>query len=147
MSNKNFVLCILTTLLTLSCIQAQEAKVLARHPGDIIKFEIKFDGPNAEKITRVNGGLNLEGQIPNDQAGFVNSFGGNSTTPSSPKSFDLQLKVPDNIATGNYTLSLTGFAAEGYGDYANGRDFMLPPIHIENPKKFTPPSITVKQLP
>jgi len=64
-----------------------------------------------------------------------------------PKTFDLELKVPDNTATGDYVLAFSATAAEGSADYSNGRDFNIPPIRIENPRTFTPPSVTVKQLP
>jgi hypothetical protein len=138
---------IVVGLVSLAFGQTQEARPLARHPGEVIKFQIKFDGPNADKITRVNGGFNLNGPVPKDQAGFDHGIGASTKAPSSPKTFDLELNVPDNIATGEYTLGFTGFAAEGYGEYANGQDFNIPPIHIENPKKFMPPSVTVKQLP
>jgi hypothetical protein len=127
--------------------QSQEAEPLAWHPGEVIKFRITFDGPDADKITRVNGGLNLDGPVPKDQGGFDHGIGASTKAPSSPRTFDLELKVSDNIATGEYTLHFAGIAAEGYGEYANGRDFTIPPIHIENPKKFVPPSVTIKQLP
>jgi hypothetical protein len=140
-------LTLVLVLLNLAAMQAQDAHPLPRHPGDVIKYEIKFDGPNADKITRVGGGLNITQQIPKDQAGFAGNVGATINAPSSPKTFILELKVPDNIATGDYTLAFTAYAAEGYGNYANGQDFKLPSVHIENPKKFSPPSVTVTPLP
>jgi hypothetical protein len=134
-------------LLSLNTMQAQGPGPLPRHPGDVIKYQIVFDGPNADKITRVNGNLGHTGPMPKDQAGFAGGINSGNLTPSSPRTFILEFKVPDNIATGDYVLSFTGFAAEGYGNYANGQDFNVSLIHIENPKTFTPPGVKVTPLP
>ncbi len=146
MSSRVFKL-LFPVLLSFSAVHAQEAKPLPRHPGDVIKYEIKFDGPNADKITRVYASLGSTQAIPKDQAGFAGGFNANSPTPSSPKTFILEFTVPDNIATNDYVLSFEAFAAEGYGNYSNKQDFTVPLVHIENSKTFTPPTATVKPLP
>ena len=97
----------LTVLLACSISQAQEAHPLPRHPGDVIKFEIKFDGPNAGKIDSVSGGLGLRSAVPKDQAGFRPGFGANGS-PLAPDTFRLELTVPNNAATGDYYLQLRG---------------------------------------
>jgi hypothetical protein len=148
MSNMKAAFClVITVLLSLSFVQAQEAKPLARHPGDVIQFQVKFSGPNADKIKGVQGGLDLNGSIPKDQAGFRNGFGVDKLSNPSPNTFVIGLTVPSDIATGDYTLSLTASAVEGSAAYVNGTDYNVPLIHIENPKKFTPPSITVTPIP
>ena len=146
MANRVFKFLIIG-LLSSALAQAQGPEPLPRHPGDVIKYEINFDGPNADKITRVNGWLGLRGPIPKDQAGFNNSFGADSRVASSPNTFTLEMKVPDNIANGDYYLTFSALASEGSGNYNDGQEFTVPPIHIENPKTFTPPSVKVKQLP
>jgi hypothetical protein len=142
-------LCKLLVALALSVplLQAQVAAPLARHPGDVIKYRIMFDGPNADKITRLSASLGIDGPVPKDQAGFSNNFNANTNAPVSPKTFDVELKVPDNIANGDYVLSIQASASEGYGNYRNGQEFTVPPVHIENPKKFTPPGVKVTPLP
>jgi hypothetical protein len=133
-------------LLSLALVRAQEAKPLARHPGNVIKYQIKFDGPNADKINHVHGWLSSRVPVPKEQAGFINGFGVDGHM-SSPKTFDLELKVPENIANGDYSLNFSASADEGSGNYTDGQEFNVPSIRIENPKTFVPPSVTVKELP
>jgi hypothetical protein len=133
-------------LLSFALAQAQEAKPLARHPGDVIKYEIKFDGPNAKKVIRVAASLSLQTPAQKDQAGFLGTIGGVNTSPSSPKTFDVEITVPEKAATGDYSLTFTGYSDEGYGNYTNGQEFHVPLVHIENPKTFMPPSVTVKPI-
>jgi hypothetical protein len=137
----------ITTILSLGLSQAQEAAPLARHPGDVIKYRLVFDGPNADKITHVTAAMGVRGPTPKDQAGFDNVFAASNVLPASPKTFELEIKVPLSIATGDYHLSFTAFATEGFGNYADGQEFHTPPIHIENPKNFTPPAVTVTPQP
>jgi hypothetical protein len=135
-------------LLSLGIASAQEAKTLPRHPGDVIKYEIKFDGPNADKMKSLLASMGLTTSVPKDQSGFASSFGTTGwISPSSPATFKVEMTVPPDIATGDYSLSLTARADEGRANYANGQDFTVPPIHIENPKKFTPPGVKVTPLP
>jgi hypothetical protein len=137
----------LAILSTLSLSQAQGAHALPRHPGDVIKFEIKFDGPNADRIKTVNAGLGMRVGPPKDQAGFTNGFGGRSNSPSSPNTFVVEMTVPDNIATGDYFLNVGANATEGSANYSDGQEFNVPAVHIENPKTFMPPGVKVTPLP
>jgi hypothetical protein len=126
----------------------QEAKVQPLHPGDVIKFEIKFDGPNADKVKTVNAGLTTRMSPPKDQSGFSNGFGTQRQyPPTSPNTFVVEMTVPDNAVTGDYSLWVGATATEGSANYADGQEFHFPIVHIENPRKFTPPAINVKQLP
>ncbi|MFZ0773515.1 MAG: hypothetical protein WCA49_08560 [Candidatus Sulfotelmatobacter sp.] len=139
---------VLAVLFGLSPAQAQEAKPLPRHPGDVIKYEIKFDGPNADKIKTVSASLGMRVGPPKDQAGFNNGFGTQgSTRPSAPNTFIVEMTVPDNAATGDYYLNVGASATAGSAGYSDGQEFNTPPIHIENPKTFTPPGIKVTPLP
>lgn len=142
---KSVLLAVLLACMACSFLQAQEAKLLPKHPGDVIKYEIKFDGPNADRIKTVYARMNTR-QVPPDQAGFTGQFDTRGPVPSSsPKAFIVEMKIPDNAATGDYRLSLNATADEGSADYADGQEFDIPAIRVENPRKFTPPSITVKE--
>jgi hypothetical protein len=146
---KKIIKCVISCFLSLGVMLAQEAKPLPRHPGDVIKYEIRFDGPNADKIKQVLGSLGIRGAIPKDQSGFDGSF---STAgwigPSSPGTFRIEFTIPSNIATGDYALAnVNARADEGAAGYQNGQEFTVPPIHIENPKTFSPPGIKVTPLP
>jgi hypothetical protein len=136
-----------TILLTLSFSQAQDAKVLPKHPRDVIKFDIKFDGPNAARIKTIGGGLSLRVGASKDQSGFRGGFGAGGIPPASLNTFHFELTVPNDIATGDYFLGISANADEGSASYQAGQEFQLPPIHIENPKTFVPPAVTVKELP
>lgn len=131
----------------LGIVQAQDAKPLPRHPGELIKYQIKFDGPNADRIKTVNANLSLRIQGPKDQAGFNGGMQTNGIPPSTPRNFELTFKVPENAANGDYFLSFSALADEGYGNYTDGQEFNVPPVRVENPKKFTPPEVTVTPLP
>jgi hypothetical protein len=138
---------VIAALLSLGFLHAQVAAPLARHPGDVVKYEIKFDGPNADRIKTVYARMNM-GQPPKDQAGFTSQFNTpGQVQPSSPKTFLIEMKVPDNAANGEYTLFVTATADEGSANYQEGQEFNVPPVHIENPKKFVPPSVKVTPLP
>ena len=138
----------LAICLSLGLSQAQDAKPLARHPGDVIKYEIKFDGPNADKIKTVFARMNATGLVPKDQSGFATQFNPPGDVPaSSPKTFIVEMKIPDNAATGEYRLHVTATAEEGRAEYESGQEFNVPTIHVENPRTFTPPGIAVKPLP
>jgi hypothetical protein len=135
------------TLLSLGIAHAQEAKELAKHPGDILKFEIVFEGPNADKIKTVGASLSMQVGPPKDQAGFTNGFGTERQfSPTSQKTFVVEITVPPNAATGDYFISVGATATEGSASYSNGNGFTISPIHVENPKTFTPPKIEVKEL-
>ncbi len=138
---------IIVGLLSSAFMQAQGPGPLPRHPGDVIKYEIRFDGPNADKIKTVSAQM-VTNSIPRDQSGFTNGFGtSHQFTPSSPKTFDIEMTIPNNIATGDYRLnSIDARADEGAPTYSN-QDYSVPIIHIENPRTFTPPGISVKPLP
>jgi len=134
-------------LSSLGVAHAQDAKVLPKHPGDNVKYEVKFDGPNADKIRTVNAGLRMRGDTPKDQVGFSAYIPDDGVSPSPSRAFELTFRIPENAANGDYYLNLSAIAEEGSGDYRDGQEFNAPPIRIENPRTFTPPGITVKPLP
>jgi hypothetical protein len=134
-------------LLSSAFVQAQETpKPLPRHPGDVVKYEITFSGPNAGKIKMLFARMNTQ-TIPKDQVGFTGQFNTPGQVQVSSPTIVVEMKIPDNIATGEYRLSLSATASEGSADYADGQDFNVPAVRVENPRTFTPPAITVKPLP
>lgn len=138
---------VVAALLSLSFLQAQEARVLARHPGDAIKFEIKFDGPDAGKVTGVSLHFGLKGSAPADQVGFNEGLDGGSQTQSSPHTFIVEVKIAENDATGTYTLNQVSAGGPVGGKTYAPPDFQSFTVLVENPKTFVPPKVTVKQLP
>src|ERR1700690_1692341 len=87
-------LCFGLAVLWCGISQAQVTE-LAKHPGDVIKFEIKFDGPNADKVKTVTASLGMKNGPPKDQAGFNNGFGtAHPFQPSTPKTFVIEMTVP-----------------------------------------------------
>src|SRR5580698_7393685 len=86
-------------VLSLCVARAQEAKPLPRHPGDTIKIEIKFGGPNADKFKSVDANFGLRGPLLKDQSGFRGGFGASVAVSSPGDTFRLEMKIPENIAT------------------------------------------------
>jgi hypothetical protein len=134
-------------LLSLSAIHAQEAKPKPLHPGDVLKFELTFSGPDADKIKNASLSVYFGGPIPANQAGFGNGFGGRGNL-TSPHTFRVELTIPDSIATGDYVVNRIDASPEnGVGSATYTSGFGTFTYHIENPKTFTAPTVTVKPLP
>ena len=136
-------------LLSSAFVRAQETpKPLPRHPGDVVKYEIKFDGSNAEKIKTVSTRMYLDGTIQKDQSGFTPQFNTpGQVQPIAPTTFIVEMKVPPDIATGEYRLYVNAYATEGSVQYSDMQDSNVPAIRIENPAMFTPPGIKFTPLP
>ena len=147
MTKSLYLACALSAL-TLNAF-SQTATELPKHPGDVLKFEVKFSGPDASKVKQVKVAFYLKGGTPPaNQSGFMANFGGVQVPSITPNTFQPQATIPDQIASGDYTLEVDAIT-DGIGSagYADGRDFHLHMIHIDNPKTFTPPSITVTERP
>jgi len=116
-----------------------------RRPGDVIRIEVKFDGPDANKIKSIVLYLSAVGSIPGNQIGFQNGFGGDWTDAASPHTFETEVKIPANVATGDYKLSINARAEAGSTQYVAGDQFHLPLFHIKNERSFVPPTVTVTE--
>jgi hypothetical protein len=136
------------TLFGFGVMQAQQATELAKHPQETLKFEVKLEGQDAQKIKSVSLYLAMKaGSVPTDQPGFTNGCRGGNAAPISIGIFRPEITIPDNIANGDYILIVTANADPGSTDYVAGKQFQLHDFHIENPKTFTPPSkIEVKEV-
>src|SRR5208282_4476741 len=87
---KHFLSIPLITAMVCHAVSAQQVTDF-RRPGDVIRVEIKFDGPDAEKITHVSLYLSKpDGSAPKDQIGFAVGFNGPNYSPSSPHTFTLK---------------------------------------------------------
>jgi hypothetical protein len=134
-------------LLCLCELHAQEVKQLPKHPGDVIKFEVTFQGVDADKITAVYTQLQSPAQPSPEQAGFTGNLNSSDFQRVSPGIFDIEVKVPDNALTGDYTLRLDVRSNSIQLNYFAGQQFQMRPVHIENLRKFVQPAVQVAQLP
>jgi hypothetical protein len=132
-------------LLSLNCTHAQELKEQPLHPGDILRFEITFSGPDADKIKQASLNLGLKGSVNADQAGFADGLGAQGQLVS-PHIFHVEIKIPENIATGDYVLGRVDASAD-VGRVAYTTGFSAHLYHVENPRTFTAPTVNVKPLP
>jgi hypothetical protein len=133
----------IAALLGGSLLAAQKVTEFKR-PGDIIRLEIKFDGPDATKVKTVSIRLNATVGPPSDQSQFRTSFtSSKSFPPTSPNTFYADATIPDTIASGDYVLYVDAQAETGGAQYTSGNQFQLPPFHIRNERTFKPPQITV----
>ena len=141
----NLTSIVFTILLACSLSQAKDAKELAIRPGDTLRFEVKFEGPDAGKITQITLFLRSKTGEPADQVGFGEVVQSPPFKPLSLNTFQAEIKITDNIATGDYVLQIGAEAVQGGVSYDAGKQFQLHSFHIDNSRKFTPPKITVKE--
>jgi hypothetical protein len=129
----------------LSLAHAQELKVQPLQPGNVLRFEVTFSGPDADKIKRMSLVVGLKGSAPPNQAGFNEGFGAQGQLVST-HTFHVDIKIPDNAATGDYIVRRVDANSDlGSAAYTSG--FSTTTYHIENPQTFTPPTVSVKPLP
>jgi hypothetical protein len=134
------------TLLSLGIAQAQQAAELAKHPGEVIKLEVKFDGPDGAKIITIYANLSTQTERPPDQAGFMNNFPGEFKLIS-PGLFEGDFKIPDTALSGDYKLQSMDVRAPGIQlTYNEGKQYNLHEFRIENKNKFVQPPITIKEV-
>lgn len=137
---------VLTIILSLNFSQAQEP--LPVHPGYTIKLDVKFDGPDANKIKTVSLylGPKAGSTVPTDQRGFTNGFRAPSVQ-SIDGVFHPELTIPPDFANGDYVLTITAIAQIGSVDYTAGDQFQLHDFHVQNKSTLVAPKINVKELP
>jgi hypothetical protein len=139
---------IVALLTTGGVVRAQEAKELPIHPDRTIKFDVKFDGPDAAKITAVSVTLHIpNGHVPDNQIGFSPEVNGDQASIAPDKHFYPEVTIRNTTASGSYELLVSVFTNTGRFTYTAGNEFPLHVFHVENPATFTPPHITVKELP
>jgi hypothetical protein len=133
----------IAALLGGSLLAAQEVTEFKR-PGDVVRFEIKFSGPDAVKVKAVSLQLNAKVGPPDDQSGFTTAFTSmKSFGPSAPNTFEAEVAVPENIASGDYVLYINAQAETGAARYESGQQFQLPLLHVRNDRTFKAPQVTV----
>jgi hypothetical protein len=130
-----------------SLLAAQEVTEFKR-PGEVVRFEIKFSGPDAAKVKAVSLQLNAKVGPSGDQSGFTTVFTSTkSFGPSAPNTFEAEAKVPENIASGDYVLYINAQAETGAARYESGQQFQLPLLHVRNDSMFKAPQVAVVELP
>ena len=139
---------VIAAVLGLTAARSQEARELPLHPGNTLKFDIKFDGPDAAKVKTVRVYLAWKmGDIHPDQPGFQQGLNGTESGPTGPNSFRPEITLPDNIASGEYTLFVVANFNPGTVQYKAGDQFQLHSYRVENPRSVVAPKISVQELP
>ncbi len=121
-----------------------------QHPGQVVKISVTFDGPDAGKIT--GAAMNWYTQTnPANQPGFAQSIFSGQSQKTAPNTFEVSFTVPDNQASGVYTLNQIR-AITGNGSiiiyYNSPADFPARTVKIDNSNTLVKPSIKdVKELP
>lgn len=132
-------------LIACNAVSAQQVTDF-RQPGDVIRLEVKFDGSDAAKIQKVIASLERTSPALDDQVNFHANISTGWTSETSPHTFDVEIKIPDDIGTGEYRLTIIALSPYGQTNYVAGQQFQLATFHIRNPAKFTPPGIQVTVL-
>jgi hypothetical protein len=63
--------------------------------------------------------------------------------PLSRGRFVVEIKIPEDVATGDYLLAVNSQTETGSVLYSDGQQFHLHPFHVRNPKTFIQPNISV----
>ena len=119
------------------------------HPGQVIHVSITFDGPNIVKIKGVQVVAKIP-TAPDSQPGFKAEMFFTESKPIGPNTFDVSYRVPDNQASGDYSLkqiraSLTDSSLTLF--YESEQDFTAMILKIENVQSFVKPKIKDVQVP
>jgi len=117
--------------------------------GDIIRIQVKFDGPDASKISSVNFYAKADKPTNPNQPNFAQDFGSNqcgSSTRKDDHTWEVSCVIRGNQASGEYqileisaTLTVSPNGAVGFS-YPKGE---FPPItfKIENSNTVAKPGI------
>lgn len=129
---------------------ATSAQTPAQHPSQTIKISVTFDGPDAGKVTSATMNWYTD-TIPANQPGFNQSMYSGQSQKTAPNTFEISFTIPDNQASGEYTLTqIRAIANNGTItiNYNSPADFPARKVKIDNPNTFVKPSIKdVKELP
>jgi hypothetical protein len=149
--HKMAVLCVAFSALLLAAlprpVSAQNSVGPEFHPGQTLRYDIKFAGSNAGTIKQVLVGLRLETGVASDQPSFQTAL--NSDWVKSPIDgvYHLSITIPDTAATGDYeVIVMTNFNDDLSITYSRAQ-VGLPLVRIANNRRFEIPRITVTQHP
>jgi hypothetical protein len=113
-------------------------------PGDLVTFSLAFDGHDVAQIDQVRIGFRAQSPAPSDQQTFEVSFFGGQSARLDENKFEANIRVPVNVATGDYDLYLVRATSKppltltlGY----EGGDLPKRTIRIRNPAHFIKPTI------
>ncbi len=139
------VLVLLLMLTTSFYGQQPQQPSVKRHPGDVLHYQVKFEGGDVAKLAGASVHLRTQDSPPANQQSFDSSFSGSCGAPVSPGVFQCSVTIPDSVRNGSYQLfevdTGTRIAGTSYQ-----QDFGVPAIPIENPNTFTKPSkVTVTE--
>ena len=91
-------------VVALALIGQAYGQSVKRHPGDVLHYQVKFEGGDASKLTAASVHFQTRDQPPADQQLFNSQFGGNCGAPVAPGTFECSVKIPEDISNGTYKL-------------------------------------------
>jgi hypothetical protein len=137
-------------LLAMTALLAQEATVAGASPfykpGDTIRISITFDGSDVGDIHAAQVTIRNFAEPEKGQQGFNTVLNGGDSKRASRNTFEVSIKVPDIIASGEYRLHQIYITFEGgrppvyYTMETDFKEKLL--FHIKNSKHFEDPKIT-----
>src|ERR1700682_3775861 len=143
-----FTLASLLVALTLNMIEAQQLTATAITfvgPEEMIKVRVTFEGQSLNDIANVFFTIQkTDGSVTPDKAGFDTGANSGESKNIAPGVFELTLKVPENLATGDYLMMTvwTNFKTPSRPT-ANFplSDRQMLRFHIRNPRHFENPEV------
>lgn len=130
-------------VLSLAVSAKAQEQTQVYHPGQIIKVSVTFDGPDADKISKVAVNLKTS-QSPADQPGFSTDLYSQESSSTVPRTFVISLPIPTTQASGDYQISqIRIFVTEPNINliYSPPGDFTTKTYTIKNPEHFVKPDI------
>ena len=147
---KNATLCLLVVgIMLVIPVQGQQPpqSSVRRHPGDVIRYAVTFEGGDIDKLTDVGVHLSSPGPVPPNQMGFTTQFGGPCHKSPEPKLWTCDVRIPDVVADGDYRFYEVDISAGPFSKSYPG-DFHVPIVLVQNPRTFNPPTkVTVTEQP
>jgi hypothetical protein len=132
---------------SLTTLSAQEMKKPALHPGDVVPYQVKLEGPNAEKFTSASIVVQLKSPPDPGQVALQQNFGA-SAERMPDGVFHVNLKIPEYAASGEYGVSAIVMTRDGVIRYIYSQgELSIPPLNVRSDTQFQKPRITVTQRP
>jgi hypothetical protein len=116
------------------------------HPGQTIRLSAKFDGPDAARVVCGSANINLRTVSNPNQSNFDTGIG-STCKQVEPGVLELDCKIPDTIASGDYELQAIGVAVSvGTNNQSIGFSYRTPDVpaltfKIENPNTAKKPNL------
>lgn len=139
------LLCGVASISNLTSASAQEVRRPAVHPGDVLKYDVRVEGSEAEQFSSALLRINLTTPVREDQNTLQTLVDTSWVPKERDHLFHMSLTVPKFVATGDYAFTLL-IAVDLNGGPRftyEPSELSVPVVHIENDYKVHKPKVVV----